>query len=1188
MKKMLCILLSVILPAVALLSITPAIIDNGNSVSAYDFVRKIEEMSRKSVNDNYEYGVSPVFDNDRKYPEYQSRRLIVKSKNKIDTLGATSVISGYNDLWILTYESAQQTSDAHKYYQSLSGIEYVEPDRPLYALNAEEESPAPTEKKYMSWGPGYIGIDLLNNSILSSGTELHETVVAVLDTGTDASHPDFKGRVIPTGINTSLSGEANSSTDDNGHGTQVAGVVIDSTLNNVIVKPYKVLDKWGQGTVVTLAAGIICAVNDGVDVINMSISLSESSETLKEAIMLAERKDIVLVAASGNDSSDTLYYPASYENVIKVGATNEAGTIANFSTRGEDVDFAAPGVGIYTTNIGGTYKTVSGTSFASPLVAALAATMLSYNPKLSGEDIKDILIENAFYVQETDAKIKYGHGIIHAPEFHLPTDNSEKTLSPYFSHDTAVLQEEIDLEIFCDTPDSVIYYTTDRTVPSKTNPSTIIYDGTPIRIPETTVITAVAYCEGKYRSSVSTFASIIVPYVSESDLTVDSSGVITAYTGSKMSFTIPDTVGGITVTAIGDSVFEGMNISEIVLPVTVKTIGQNAFKDCTVMKTIFAKGVTTIADNAFYNCVWLKNLYLGPVTSVGKYAFYSVCSSHYSLTGTTFSIESDSLSTISEGAFQYAGLSDLDLGVVNSIGQSAFLDCPSLVSVQIDRLSNLSNEAFKNCTSLTTVEILGLSYISSDAFSGCKSLTDVHIPDATYVNGRAFENCKSLGEITLENAQTVYSTVFNGCTSLRLIIVPEMTSFESAVYRAGTTTFPKFSAALEAFIAPKLTKTSAYMFGSAPNILAVSFKSLNTLAENTLSGCNNMMYLNIQSVTSLSENALSGCKINFIDARSLQTAANLPDNSGIMLSNNFTQATGTASNLTVYGTPGSTAENFANENSYVFNAIPRLYEELPRTINAESGTVTVNAVGFNLTYQWYSNNVNSNEGGTPIEGATSNIYTFTESDTAYYYYCIVTQDDYGVITHYATDVIIKDPKPANYERYNLAVNDAKKINPENYTNYEILAKELAVDVSGRRSCEQKIVDEQAAAIRAAIAKLKYNNATGITLTASKTNLSILQRTKIRINTYPNGSVYKSVEWSSDNTGAFVVSRNGTVRCVGKGSAYIIARVTNYDGKVMIGRIKLKSNSSSWFEELIASLFKPLFILASELDKYGRI
>lgn len=1179
MKKLLCIFLAIITLSVPIVSVMCYITKNTDTLTAADFASKIELLMQETRESKQGFNIASSAESEIEYSEFQSCRLIVKSSAKIDTYGATKVISGYNDLWILAYDSPESTAKAYDYFSERAGIEYVEPDSLLYALDVEENT-FPEAKEYISWGPGYVGMNKLNNSIVSSGVELKETVVAVIDSGTDETHPAFNGRVIPTGVNTSTSGERNSSADDNGHGTQVAGVVIDSTLDNVIVRPYKVLDKFGQGTVLTLAAGIICAVNDGVDIINMSISLSENSEALKEAVNYAESNDILLVAASGNDSSDTKFYPASYECVIKVGATNESGIIANFSTRGDDVDFAAPGVGIYTTNYNGNYKTVGGTSFASPLVAALAATVLSYNPDLSSEDIKDILIENAVYVQETDSRIKYGHGIIRAPEFSDPVNAKEKTLAPYFSHSTAVSQNEIDLEIYCDTPDSVIYYTTDRSVPSKTNPSSVIYDGKPIHIPETTVITAVAYSEGRYRSSVSTFASIIVPYISESDLTVDAAGVITAYHGTKKSFTVPDTVNGITVTAVGESVFEGMGISEIVLPNSVTSIGKNSFKDCTVLKTIFAKGVTEISDYALYNCIWLKNLYFGEISAIGKYAFCYVCSGHYSVTGTTFSIDSESMSTIDEGAFQYSAVSDVDLGRVNTIGKSAFLDCPALVSVQIDRLSNVSNEAFRNCTALSSVEIFGLSYVSSDLFNNCNSLTYVHIPDATYVSGRAFENCTSLGEICLESAATVYSTAFNKCTSLRIINLPEMTGFESAVYRAGTTTFPKFSNALQAFIAPKLSKTSAYMFGSAPNILSVSFKNLKTLADYTLSGCNNVTYLNIQSVTTLSELALANCKIDYIDARSLQTASAFPDNSGVMLSNQFVNAAATASNLTIYGISGSNAETFANNNGYLFRAMPFLYTELTKNINSISGTVIVNAVGFDLTYQWYSNTVNSNEGGTPIEGATSSVYTFTEDDTSYYYYCVVSQNCFGEVTDYHTDVIIKDPKPANYERYNLALKDAKKLNPDNYVNFEIVSEALSVDVSGKRSCEQRIVDEQAAAIRNAMTRLVYKKITGVTLSASKTRIGILKREKVTVNPYPVGSVYKKVEWSSDNTSAFVVSKNGYVRCIGDGSAYIIAKVTNYDGTVVYGRVKFKSAPSSWLAELFASCFKFVFILSA--------
>lgn len=1183
MKKMLCIFLSILILCTPLVPVMTFASETEEGVTAEEFVSEIGSLMLETDTEEMEYGKSGLFDEETESSaEFGTCKLIVKSENEIDTRGASAVVSGYNDLWILRYSSPEETEAAYEYYTSCSGIEYVEVDRILNALSVEEAVES-AEKTYNSWGPDYINLDEFNNGIIANGVAPEEKVVAVLDTGAQADHPAFSGRVIPTGVNTSISGERNDCSDDNGHGTQVAGVIIDSTLDNVTVRPYKVLDKYGQGTLISLAAGIISAVNDGVDIINMSICFSESSAVLKEAVQLADRCDIVLVASSGNDSSDTVFYPASYDGVLKIGAINESGTLANFSTKGEDIDFAAPGVNIYTTTRNSGYKNVSGTSFAAPLVSAVVAAMLSNDPHLSSEDIYSILKENAISVQETDAKIKYGNGIICAPEYYDPSLITSKTEAPYFSHPTSFLEEEIDLEIFCDTPDSVIYYTTDRSVPSKSNPSAIIYDGNSIHISQTTIITAVAYSEGRYRSSVTSFASIVVPVLPEEYFEIDSAGVITAFTGTKTSFTVPDTINGITVTGIGESVFAGTDVCEVFLPETVTSIGASAFEECAYLKTISAKSVTTVGNRAFYNCSWLKNIYINQIVTIGKYAFYNVCSQHYELTGTTFSLNLDNTTTISEGAFQYSAISNIELLTARTIAKQAFLECPALVSVHIEELSGISNEVFKNCISMRCVRINSLSSVAVGTFSGCTSLKDIILPDVSIVLSRAFENCSSLEEIMLESAQTVYSTAFTGCTALRIINVPSFTGFEAAVYNSGSTTYPKFSAALQAFIAPSLSKTSANMFVNAPNVLAVSFKNLTEVADYTFTGCTSMMYLNIQSVTALSELALSGCKIDFIDARNLQTAADLPDNSGVMLSNNFTQAASTATNLTVYGTAGSKAEEFATSNGYVFYPIPYVYEELPEYITEITGTVTVRAAGFDLTYQWYSNTVDSNEGGTPIEGATSETYTFTKEDTAYYYYCVITQNDVGVITEYATETIIKDPKPANYTYYNIAVNDAKKLNPLSYTNYEILEEALSVDVSGKRSCEQRIVDVQTATIRSAMARLNPLKVTSAVLTAEKKELIILQATKVKINTNPTHSIYKKVEWSSENPDAFVVSKTGRVRCVGEGSAYIVARIINYDGSVVIARMKFKSSTTTWIEEFFALFFTYLFRAAAEFD-----
>ncbi|MBQ3006953.1 MAG: leucine-rich repeat protein [Clostridia bacterium] len=1182
MKKMLCILFSILTISTPLIPAFTFVAVAEESESARSFVTDIQNIMYESETDGMQYRENFLTYDENNYSEFKSCKLIVKSKKNIDTLGAAGVVSGYNDLWILKYNSAEETASAYEYYSSCNGIDYVEVDKALHALSAEETN-STSEKKYSSWGPSYIGLDEFNKSVIANNIYLPEKIVAVLDTGAELSHPALEGRIIPSDVNTSTSGDRNSCSDDNGHGTQVAGIIIDSTLDNIKVKPYKVLDLHGNGTLITLAAGIISAVNDKVDVINMSIAYSESSEVLKEAIMLAERNNIIMTAASGNDSSTTLYYPASYDGVMKIGAINEAGVIANFSTRSSDVDFAAPGVNVYTATIGGKYKTVSGTSFSAPLAAALAATLISFDPKMSPEDVYRMMCENAVSVQETDSVIKYGHGIIRTPAFWDPSNPLSKTETPYFSHPSTIVYEEIDLQIFCDTPGSVIYYTTDRSVPSVTNPSAVIYDGTPIHISQTTVITAVAYCEGKYRSSVTSFASIVVPVLSEEYFEIDSAGNITSYSGTQTSFTVPETINGITVTGVGESAFKGTKISEIILPDTVTTISKSAFEECTQLKTIRAENVSLVGERAFYNCIWLKNIYLYNLVTIGKYAFYNVCSLHYELTGTTFSLNLDKTTTIMEGAFNASAISDIKLLNTRQIAKYAFLDCPALVSIHIQKLSNIANEAFKNCTSLTHVEINGLSSLAVGTFSGCTALNEVNIPDASVIYTRVFEKCTSLEEITLESAQLVYSAAFTGCNSLRIIVLPSMTEFESAVYEENTTTFPKFSDALQAFIAPSLTRTSAYMFGTAPNILSVSLKSLSDVADYTFSGCKNMMYLNIQSVTELSALSLAGCEIDFIDARNLITAEDFPDNSGIMLSNKFESASSEAINLTVYGTKGNKAEEFANTNHYTFYPIPYVYGEIPEYITQTSGSVTVRAAGFDLKYQWYSNTIDSNTNGTPIENATSETYTFTQNDKAYYYYCVITQNDFGTVTEYRTDTIIKDPKSADFSLYNIAVRDACNLNPLNYTNYEIVEEALAVDVSQRRSCEQRIVDLQTSAIRSAMARLNPIKVTSASLSASKKSLKILEVQPIKVYTNPSDSMYKKIEWSSDNTKAFIVSKSGRVRCVGHGTAFIKAKIINYDGTFVIASLKFKSKPSTWPEELFATFFRVIFLMVQEYE-----
>lgn len=1125
-----------------------------------------------------------IHDADNNYKEFETARLIVKSSSKIDTLDAVSVISGFDNLWVLQFDSPKSACEAFQYYSTRSGVEFVEPDKVIKSLDYDFESyyEPVNEKNYLSWGASHIGIDVFNKSVVANDIPVSDIFVAVVDTGVDPHHPHLEGRIIPTKINTSTSGIRNDSMDDAGHGTQVAGIIADCTLDNVYIKPYKVLDLYGNGTTVSVAAGINCAVKDGVDIINVSVGFEEDSEVLKSAIANAEQNDITVVSSAGNDGADTLYYPASYSSVLKIAAINESNVIANFSTFGSDIDFAAPGVNIITTGLNNSYSSVKGTSYASPFVSAIVAAMLSVDNKMSTEDIIDALIFDAIEVHEDDSKMKCGYGVVHAPELKAEgLGGKNKTAAPSFSLKSFFYSEEINLEIFCDTPNAVIYYTVDRTVPSKSNPASIIYDGTPIHFSQTVVLNAVAYCDNLYRSSVSTFSAIVAPTVDLNDILIDADGNVISYSGDKKSISIPSSVNGVEITGIGDNVFKDSDITEIILPKSVTKIGDGAFENCKMLKSVVGYGINTVGDRAFYNCEMFRNPYFDKLKSIGAYSFYNVCSRQYTLYELTFSLEMSELTTIPEGAFLNSAISNVILDSVNSIGKDAFLGCNGLVSVDINSFSSVLLEgAFRGCKSLATVYIGGLTFLPKAAFSTCENLKIIDAPDATFIGSNAFENCVSLMEVSLEKAETVNSDAFNGCVSLRILELPSMTEFEETIY--GSSKKPTLPSNLETFKAPKMKRIVPDTFFNCKNIINIYLNSIEEIPEFAFRACHNIFFLNIQNVKTLNENSMAYCTIEFIDARSLVSAYDMPDNSGILLSNQFLESFDTATNLVVYGTPGTFVEWYSQHKGYTFVPIPLVYKEVPEYVTENSETVYITAVGFDLNYQWFWNTEKSTENAYAIDGATSNAYTFTDKDTAPYYFCRITQNDRNTITTIDTKIITKDTVPADYTEYNKAVNEANNLDRTIYESLTELDEALKVDVSGRYSCEQFIVDRQTQAIKDAISNLKVKIVKNISLYASETELGIFERVKIIAVVSPADALNTNIIWSTENDDVVIVSKNGYVRCIGDGTAIVCATVKNADGTETVGKISIECDLNT-FEKIIGALFKYIFIVNNNYE-----
>ena len=195
-------------------------------------------------------------------------------------------------------------------------------------------------------------------------------------------------------------------TTPEGHGTHVSGIVAGHGNNAVgisglcwsaKVMPVKFMDSHGRGSTSNAVTGIDYAVKQGAKVINCSFGSSSKSKSLEDEVSYAKKKGVLLVVAAGNDGDDIdskPTYPASYtsSNIITVAATTQLNQLASFSNYGKSgVDLGAPGDKIVSTYLGSTYKTLSGTSMAAPLVAATAAMLRSQNGDLTYSELRSAI-----------------------------------------------------------------------------------------------------------------------------------------------------------------------------------------------------------------------------------------------------------------------------------------------------------------------------------------------------------------------------------------------------------------------------------------------------------------------------------------------------------------------------------------------------------------------------------------------------------------------------------------------------------------------------------------------------------------------------------------------------------------------------------------------------------------------------
>ncbi|WJH36282.1 S8 family serine peptidase [Paenibacillus sp. CC-CFT747] len=294
-------------------------------------------------------------------------------------------------------------------WQHSAYVESVQPNQ-AYRIAASPNDPMISNQKYLEQIHAREAWDV------ATGNEA--ITIALVDTGVDLTHPDLVSHLVK---GTNLINPGQPPADDNGHGTNVAGVIAASANNDkgiagllwkAKIMPVKALESNGTGEEDKLGEGIRYAVDHGAKIVVLSLGLNKASAYMESIVKYAESRGVLLVAASGNEGN-SVKYPAAYPTVLAVGgasADNHAATLSNY---GPELDVVAPW-NVFTTAVGGRYIYTGGTSLAAPQVAAVSALAWSLYPEMKPYEIRNLIRQTAEDLETPGWDAKTGYGLLRA------------------------------------------------------------------------------------------------------------------------------------------------------------------------------------------------------------------------------------------------------------------------------------------------------------------------------------------------------------------------------------------------------------------------------------------------------------------------------------------------------------------------------------------------------------------------------------------------------------------------------------------------------------------------------------------------------------------------------------------------------------------------------------------------------
>lgn len=1038
MKKLICIIMSAIIIIMLFMpSFTICAADTNESKKITEFTNGIADLARKYdsgkefvTSEGNETAQIQAFSAENKVDEtdntatqeyalqdFQTARLIIRADGNFDKCGALEDVSGFEDFHILQYESPEAAMSAYNQLQNEKNV--IEVDLDLVCTYADSTPDNPElilkDEFLNDWSRDRTQSKRLQEYLAKSNIPMKEVIVGVVDTGIDYNHEIFEGRVERTYFNASSSGNANDEMDDEiaYHGTTVSSVIVNNSPKNVKVAVYKVGDNDSM-TVTAISAGLLAAI-EKCDVINTSLSSLSDVSLITESVLKAYSKNIPIFAAVGNRGVKQIApVPANVPECIAVSATDLNNTTTSMNTMTPNSDVSAPGEDVAVAIPGSRYTRFSGTSYSTPYAAALGAILKAVNPEMTVDEIDTRLKETSFDAERYNESQSSQGGFM---------DNYcslwDGVGMIQFSNALGLEKltaPEINLE------DKVYVGEQPCIITCSDKNATILYttDGTYPALENADVYTE------PFQITQHTRIRAVAYYADEGYYSdeIEATPRI-QYTDSDEHFVISN--DGIIQRYKG-------NVSDLFVPeeingITVTGFVKGAFN--TVIGLTLPETVTEIPVSAF-----AKN-------------------------STIEFVRGEGIVTVKSGAFSQSNIMYVEFPVAECIQDHAFNLAAKFCVGYFPNVEIIEGDAF-SYSRIISFYGQEVQEIDDSAFGQCSRLEKVYFPQCTIIN-----------EIWGNNG------VFDSCSRLVSVEMPLITNLTFDAFNSTAISKADFP------FVKTIEEESFYNcfeleYINMPALLAVPEKAFGSFSFSIFNKYTKLRSFRLDSVTQIEQDAFGKHPTTHIEFSHLESAKSLPQTEGCIISmpSTFRECTEDTKgrNYKVYGTKGTYAEQWANENGHTFIEVSKdtaVLTQLPEKYTDADSVLTADVIGFNRTYQWYGSFTADNTAGTPIDGATDKAFNPIDYPAYPYYYCVVTSTDVGydpieIRTNVTENTTYQS---ADYTEYNKAVEQAKALNRSLYTDLTELDEALSADIGGLSNAQQNIVDEQTAKIKAALDNL---------------------------------------------------------------------------------------------------------------------